>query len=232
MGGHSARNQHTPHDQYDNSEGAGDPPPALQLRRLCESPVRRHRSPTPAPRSAPHSASGCRFSTRSTAARTSSLSNTVEIDDRAADHQPAPRRFLASRPRELTLSIDDFSARYIEPAIAVLAATIEAQFYGMCWPAVWNQVGTAGAAQTFKTVLQSQEVAARQPDAAVQAVAVAHQHAGQRRHGGQPQGPVPAVHPDRAAIHGRRDGARRPATSGPRPRTSPRRPAAPRMPPT
>jgi hypothetical protein len=59
---------------------------------------------------------------------------------------------------ELTLTIDDFSARYIEPAIAVLAAQIEATFIGMCWPAVWNQVGTAGAAQTFKTVLQSRKL--------------------------------------------------------------------------
>jgi hypothetical protein len=59
---------------------------------------------------------------------------------------------------ELTLSIDDFSARYIEPAIAVLAATIESQFYAMCWPAVWNQVGTAGSPQVFKTVLQSRKL--------------------------------------------------------------------------
>lgn len=58
---------------------------------------------------------------------------------------------------ELTLSIDDFSARYIEPAIAVLAAQIEATFIGMMWPSVWNQVGTAGAAQTFKTVLQARK---------------------------------------------------------------------------
>ena len=58
---------------------------------------------------------------------------------------------------ELTLSIDDFSARYIEPAIAVLAAQIEATFIGMMWPQVWNQVGTAGVAQTFKTVLQARK---------------------------------------------------------------------------
>src|ERR1700751_5122577 len=32
---------------------------------------------------------------------------------------------------ELTLSIDEFSARYIEPAIAVLAAQIQATFLGM-----------------------------------------------------------------------------------------------------
>jgi P22 coat protein - gene protein 5 len=59
---------------------------------------------------------------------------------------------------ELTLSIDDFSARYIEPAIAVLAAQIEATFVGMMWPAVWNQVGTAAAPMPFKTVLQSRKL--------------------------------------------------------------------------
>jgi hypothetical protein len=59
---------------------------------------------------------------------------------------------------ELTLTIDDFSARYIEPAIAVLAAQIEATTIGMMWPAVWNQVGTAGAAMPFKTVLQSRKL--------------------------------------------------------------------------
>ena len=59
---------------------------------------------------------------------------------------------------ELTLSIDDFSARYIEPAIAVLAARLESDFVNAVWPQVWNQVGTAGAAQTFKTVLQSRKL--------------------------------------------------------------------------
>lgn len=59
---------------------------------------------------------------------------------------------------ELTLSIDEFSARYIEPAIAVLAAQIEATFIGMMWPTVYNQVGTAGAAQQFKTVLQARKL--------------------------------------------------------------------------
>lgn len=59
---------------------------------------------------------------------------------------------------ELTLSIDEFSARYIEPAIAVLAAQIEATFIGMVWPSVWNQVGAAGAPQAFKTVLQARKL--------------------------------------------------------------------------
>ena len=59
---------------------------------------------------------------------------------------------------ELTLTIDDFSARYIEPAIAVLAAKLESDFVSQMWPQVWNQVGTPGAPQVFKTVLQSRKV--------------------------------------------------------------------------
>ena len=59
---------------------------------------------------------------------------------------------------ELTLSIDEFSARYIEPAIAVLAAQMEAAFIGMMWPQVFNQVGTAGSAMPFKTVLQARKL--------------------------------------------------------------------------
>ena len=59
---------------------------------------------------------------------------------------------------ELTLSIDDFSNRYIEPAIAVLAAKLESDFVNQMWPTVYNQVGTAGAAMPFKTVLQSRKL--------------------------------------------------------------------------
>jgi len=58
---------------------------------------------------------------------------------------------------ELTLTIDEFSARYIEPAIAVLAAKMESDFVNQMWPTVWNQVGTPGAAQVFKTVLQARK---------------------------------------------------------------------------
>jgi hypothetical protein len=59
---------------------------------------------------------------------------------------------------ELTLSIDEFSARYIEPAIAQLAASIEAATIAIMWPSVWNQVGTAAAPMAFKTVLQARKL--------------------------------------------------------------------------
>jgi len=54
--------------------------------------------------------------------------------------------------QELTLNIDDFSARYLEPACAVLAANVEADALTMV-NSVWNLVGTAGVAQTFRNVL-------------------------------------------------------------------------------
>lgn len=59
---------------------------------------------------------------------------------------------------ELTMSIDDFSARYIEPAICALAANIEADFVNQMWPQVYNQVGTAAAPMPFKTVLQARKL--------------------------------------------------------------------------
>lgn len=86
-----------------------------------------------------------------------SLQNTVEqqVSLPIVNQHHVDFSFASS---ELTLSIDDFSARYIEPAIAVLAATIESTFIQMVWPAVYNQVGTAGVAQTFRTVLQARKV--------------------------------------------------------------------------
>jgi hypothetical protein len=86
-----------------------------------------------------------------------SLQNTVEsqVSLPIVNQHHVDFSFASS---ELTLSIDDFSARYIEPAIAVLAATIESTFIGMVWPSVWNQVGTAGSPQVFKTVLQARKL--------------------------------------------------------------------------
>lgn len=86
-----------------------------------------------------------------------SLQNTVEnqVSLPIVNQHHVDFSFASS---ELTLSIDDFSARYIEPAIAVLAATIESTVVGMMWPSVWNQVGTAGAPQVFKTVLQARKL--------------------------------------------------------------------------
>jgi hypothetical protein len=47
---------------------------------------------------------------------------------------------------ELALQIDDFSRRYIEPAVKVLVSGIEADFLAACTKATYNVAGTAGTA--------------------------------------------------------------------------------------
>lgn len=58
---------------------------------------------------------------------------------------------------ELTMNMDDFSARYIEPAMAVLAANVEAATLAIVYPAVYNQSGVVGA-QTFKNFLVGRKI--------------------------------------------------------------------------
>lgn len=52
---------------------------------------------------------------------------------------------------ELALSIDDFSRRYIEPAVSVMVSGIEADFLSFATKAVYNVAGTAGTAITDLT---------------------------------------------------------------------------------
>jgi len=49
---------------------------------------------------------------------------------------------------ELALSIDDFSKRYIEPAVKVLVSGIEADYLAASTKATWNVAGTANTAIT------------------------------------------------------------------------------------
>ena len=59
---------------------------------------------------------------------------------------------------DLTLSLDDFSTRILEPAMAVLAANIEADALNM-YKDVYNVVGTAGTVpNALKTYLQARKV--------------------------------------------------------------------------
>src|SRR6478735_12753578 len=53
---------------------------------------------------------------------------------------------------ELTLSLDDFSSRILDPAMSVLAANIEADAMSM-YKDVYQQVNGMGAAITFKNTL-------------------------------------------------------------------------------
>ncbi len=54
---------------------------------------------------------------------------------------------------ELTMEMDDFSTRIIEPAMSVLAADLEANALTM-YKDVWNQVDGSGSAGTWKQVLE------------------------------------------------------------------------------
>lgn len=58
---------------------------------------------------------------------------------------------------ELTLSLDDFSSRILEPAMSVLAANIEADAYSM-YKDVYNMVDGDAAAITFAHLMQGRKV--------------------------------------------------------------------------
>lgn len=53
---------------------------------------------------------------------------------------------------EMALSMDEFSKRYIEPAVKVLVSGIEADYLAASTKATWNCVGTAGTAITTLVV--------------------------------------------------------------------------------
>lgn len=57
---------------------------------------------------------------------------------------------------ELSLDIDDFSKRILEPAMAQLAASVESDAFSMALD-VPNVVGAAGSATTFKNVLEARK---------------------------------------------------------------------------
>jgi hypothetical protein len=57
---------------------------------------------------------------------------------------------------ELTLSLDDFRKRVIDPAVSVLAANIEADAFNMLLD-VYNVVNNVGAAATLRNILQAEK---------------------------------------------------------------------------
>lgn len=58
---------------------------------------------------------------------------------------------------ELTMSLDDFSTRILEPAMSVLAANLEADAFSMALD-VYNAVNNIGSAITFKNVMTSRKL--------------------------------------------------------------------------
>ena len=58
---------------------------------------------------------------------------------------------------DLTMALDDFSDRILDPAMSVLAANIEADAMTM-YKDVWNQVNNQAQAATFNKVLQGRKI--------------------------------------------------------------------------
>ena len=58
---------------------------------------------------------------------------------------------------ELTMSLDDFSTRILEPAMSVLAANLEADAFSMALD-VYNAVNNIGSAVTFKNIMTSRKL--------------------------------------------------------------------------
>src|ERR1700760_1433378 len=56
---------------------------------------------------------------------------------------------LSFSSNELTMTINDFAALHLEPAMAVLAANIESSFISTVVPAVYNQINGMASAQSF-----------------------------------------------------------------------------------
>lgn len=59
--------------------------------------------------------------------------------------------------KDLTLDIDDFGSRILEPMMTVLAANIEADALTM-FRDVFNQVNNVGSAATFRTILNGRKI--------------------------------------------------------------------------
>ncbi len=62
---------------------------------------------------------------------------------------------VAFTSQELTMSLDDFSSRVLEPAMATIASNIEYRCYQQAVLDTYNQVGTIGQSASFAVYLQS-----------------------------------------------------------------------------
>jgi hypothetical protein len=85
-----------------------------------------------------------------------SLNNTVETNTTLTVSSQKHVDFSFSSA-ELTMNIDDFAARYLDPAMAVLAANVENDAFSMV-NSVYNQVNGMTAAQTFRNVLLGRKI--------------------------------------------------------------------------
>jgi hypothetical protein len=90
--------------------------------------------------------------------RSGATLNTQDITENSVTLQIATQKGvdLNFSSNELTLSIDDFSSRILDPAMSVLAANIESDAFAMVKD-VYNQVNNIGSAATFNTVLSARK---------------------------------------------------------------------------
>ncbi len=91
--------------------------------------------------------------------RTGAVMNVQDVTESSETLQVATVKGvdLNFSSQELTLDIDDFSSRILEPAMAVLAANIESDALSM-YKDVYNQVDDVSEAITFKDLMEGRKV--------------------------------------------------------------------------
>lgn len=90
--------------------------------------------------------------------RDGAVMNAQDLDETSTDVTMATQKGVDVNftSAELTLDIDDFSSRILEPAMSALAAKIEADALSM-YKDVYQQVNNIGSAITFKKVLEGRK---------------------------------------------------------------------------
>jgi hypothetical protein len=116
--------------------------------------------------------------------RTGATMAAQDTSETSVDLKVRPRRHVDMNftSNDLTLNLDDFSERIIEPAMAVVAANIEADALTM-YKDVYNQVNNTGSAATFAKVLQGRKVLVDNLAPMNDRTVVLPEHPGQRRPG-------------------------------------------------
>ena len=94
-----------------------------------------------------------KFNIRTGATYSSQDSVETKVDLTVATQKGVDFEFSST---DLTMSIDDFGSRYLEPAMSTLAANMEADALNM-YKDVWNVVGSEGSAAVLKDVWEARK---------------------------------------------------------------------------
>lgn len=91
--------------------------------------------------------------------RTGATLNVQDVTESKVDVQVATQKGvdMTFTSKDLTMDIDDFAKRFIDPAMAVLAATIEADALQNMTLDIYNVVDSDTSALTFKDILKGRE---------------------------------------------------------------------------